>query len=277
MNLAQQKKRATSFLARHHCPPVLLLPNIWDAMSARLFVEAGFDALATTSGGLAWALGYPDGEAAPWSDVVTATARIVRCANVPVTADIEAGYGKTPAEVGAHIAEIIQAGAVGVNLEDGMQGALRNTEDMVARLNGARQAAIREGVPIVVNARCDVFHLQHGVESERLAIAIERCNAYLAAGADCVYPFGLHDPEIIAKLVKAIDGPLNVTGRPGMPDATALERLGVARITIASAPTIVVMDAIQKLASDFRATGGFDMLSAKLHRRDVQRLFEPKG
>jgi 2-methylisocitrate lyase-like PEP mutase family enzyme len=174
MDRAQQQERATSFLARHRGAPVLLLPNVWDAMSAKLFVEAGFDALGTTSGGVAWALGYPDGEAAPWSEVVAATARIVRCANVPVTADIEAGYGQTPAEVGAHVAEIIRAGAIGVNLEDGWRGALRSTNDMIGRLQAARQAAIAEGVPIVLNARCDVFHLQHGDEGERLAIAIER-------------------------------------------------------------------------------------------------------
>ena len=139
-------------------------------MSARLFVEAGFDALATTSGGLAWALGYPDGEAAPWADVVAATARIVRSANVPVTADIEAGYGGAPAEVGAHIAEIIS----GRRSRSEPRGrsrltlALRSTDNMVARLEAARQAANREGVPIVLNARRDVFHLQHGADSERL-------------------------------------------------------------------------------------------------------------
>ena len=98
MDRARQAEMARSFLAQHHTPPVLLLPNAWDALSARLFVAAGFDAVATTSGGVAWALGYPDGEHCPWTEVVAATARIVRSAQVPVTADIEAGYGATPAE-----------------------------------------------------------------------------------------------------------------------------------------------------------------------------------
>src|SRR6185437_3001679 len=114
-----QAKMAEWFLARHRAPPALLLPNAWDAMSARLFVAAGFDALATTSGGVAWALGYPDGEKAPWAEVVAATARIVRATRVPVTADIEAGYGDSPAEVGLHVEQIIRAGVVGINLEDG--------------------------------------------------------------------------------------------------------------------------------------------------------------
>jgi 2-methylisocitrate lyase-like PEP mutase family enzyme len=265
---------AKSFLARHHAPPVLLLPNAWDALSARLFVAAGFDAIATTSGGVAWALGYPDGEHCPWREVIAATERIVRSAQVPVTADIEAGYGATPSDVAAHVAEIIQAGVVGINLEDGLHGPMRSIEDAVARLGAAREAAHEEGVPIVLNARCDVFHLQHGAEDTRLAATVERCKAYLAAGADCVYPFGLRDPATIAKFVKAVDGPVNITGRPGMPDAAALERLGVARITIASAPTLVTMSNIQKIAAELRATGGFEMLTATFRHPDAQKLFQ---
>ena len=176
----------TRFL--HGTAPRPLLPNVWDALSARLFVAAGFDALATTSGGVAWALGYPDGEFAPWAEVVAATARIVRSAQVPVTADIEAGYGATPAEVGAHVAEIIQAGVIGINLEDGLHGPIRSIEDAAARLRAAREAASKEGVPIVLNARCDVFQLQHGEESTRFASTVARCKTYLAAGADAFTP-----------------------------------------------------------------------------------------
>ena len=276
MDRARQAELANSFLARHRAPPVLLLPNVWDALSARLFVAAGFDAVATTSAGVAWALGYPDGEIAPWPEVVAATARIVRSARAPVTADIEAGYGATPAEVGAHVAEIIQAGVAGINLEDGLHGPIRDTEDAAARLRAAREAARKEGVPIVLNARCDIFHLQHGEESTRFAATVERCKTYLAAGADCVYPFGLRDPAIAA-FVKAVGAPVNITGRPGMPDAAALERIGVARITIASAPTLVTMSAIQKLAAELRATGGFELLTATLRHPDAQKLFPKKG
>ena len=277
MDRAQQTAMANSFLARHRAPPVLLLPNVWDALSARLFVAAGFDALATTSGGVAWALGYPDGEFAPWAEVVAATARIVRSAQVPVTADIEAGYGATPAEVGAHVAEIIQAGVIGINLEDGLHGPIRSIEDAAARLRAAREAASKEGVPIVLNARCDVFQLQHGEESTRFASTVARCKTYLAAGADCVYPFGLRDPATIAAFVKAVGGPVNITGRPGMPNAAAFERMGVARITIASAPTLVAMSTIQKLATELRTTGGFEMLTATLRHPDAQKLFKLKG
>lgn len=277
MDRTKQTEMANSFLARHRAPPVLLLPNVWDALSARLFVAAGFNALATTSGGVAWALGYPDGEAAPWKEVVAATARIVRSAGVPVTADIEAGYGTTPAEVGAHVAEIIQVGVVGINLEDGLHGPIRSIEDATARLRAARDAAAKEGVPIVLNARCDIFHLQTGEEHTRFAAAVERCKAYLAAGADCVYPFGLRDPATIAAFVKSVGAPVNITGRPGMPDAAAFERMGVARITIASAPALVAISAIRELAADLRANGGFEKLGATLRHPDVQKLFVTKG
>ncbi|HEY7300717.1 MAG TPA: isocitrate lyase/phosphoenolpyruvate mutase family protein [Xanthobacteraceae bacterium] len=277
MDKAQQINMAAWFRARHHASPVLLLPNVWDAVSARLFVDAGFEALATTSGGVAWALGYPDGERAPWSEVVAATARIVRSAQVPVSADIEAGYGAAPAEVAAHVAEIIDTGVVGINLEDGLHGGIRSIADAAARLSAAREAARKKDVPIVINARCDIFHLQHGEEPPRFDATVERCKAYLAAGADCIYPFGLRDAAIIADFVKAVGAPVNVTGRPGMPDAAALARIGVARITIASAPALVMMSGIQKLAAELRASGSFEMLNAPLRRPDAQKLFQAKG
>lgn len=273
----RQAEAARSFLARHHASPVLLLPNAWDAMSARIFAAAGFDYLATTSAGVAWALGYSDGEIAPWGEVAAATARIVRAAGVPVTADIEAGYGQTPEAVGSHVAEIIRAGVVGVNLEDSHEGSIRDVEDATARLQAAREAARKEGVPIVINARCDIFHRQHGEESVRFDATVARCKAYLAAGADCVYPFGLRDPDLISAFVKAIAAPVNVTGRPGLPNAAAFERMGVARITIASAPTLVTMDAIGKLAADLHSTGSFESLSSPFHHPDAQKLFQAKG
>jgi 2-methylisocitrate lyase-like PEP mutase family enzyme len=243
-------------------------------MSARIFAAAGFSALATTSGGVAWALAYPDGEVAPWAEVVSATARIVRAAQVPVTADIETGYASTPAELAAHVREIIGAGVVGINLEDGLHHtSLRPIDEAVERLRAARAAADREGVPFCINARCDVFLVSGKVDQKLFAEAVERCRAYVAAGADCVYPFGLRDPAAIADFVRAVDAPVNVTGRAGMPDAAALEKLGVARITIASAPTLVAISAIHKMAADLRS-GGFDSLTAAVTRADAQRLFQ---
>ncbi len=160
MNQSEQANKAELFRAMHSGPPLLLLPNAWDAISARIIVAAGFHAIATTSGGVAWALGYADGEAAPWDEVVAATARIARAVVMPVTADIETGYGDTPEAVGRSIGDIIAAGAVGVNLEDGLKTGtppIRSLADATARIRAAREAARAAGVPIVINARTDLY------------------------------------------------------------------------------------------------------------------------
>src|SRR6266853_5788974 len=200
MSAVGQAQQAELFRNKHRGPALLLLPNAWDAMSARVFVAAGFDAIATTSGGLAWSLGYADGEQAPWSEVVAATARIVRVAQVPVTADVEAGYGETPDAVMVSVAEIIQAGAVGVNLEDGTpRGAvpIRSVADAAERIRAAREAARAAAVPIVINARTDLYLRNIGDEISRFEETVERGKAFLAAGADCVYPIGLRDSATI--------------------------------------------------------------------------------
>lgn len=275
MTKADQIKLADEFRARHKRAPVLLLPNVWDPLSARLFEDAGFEALATTSGGVAWALGYPDGEQAPWAEVTAATRRIVRVTRLPVTADIEAGYGETRQAVAEHIEEIIGAGVVGVNLEDGLREppSIRGVDEAAARIRAARDAAQRAGVPIVINARTDLYHLPEVEGRDRFGETIARCRAYLEAGADCVYPFGLRDASVIAAFTKATPAPVNVTGRPGMPSAAELEGLGVARITIASAATLASMCAIRQLAEELRATGRFDVLASTMRHPDAQKLF----
>jgi 2-methylisocitrate lyase-like PEP mutase family enzyme len=270
---SDQKRKAEAFRRLHRSGSPLLLPNVWDPISARLFVEAGFDALATSSGGVAWALGYPDGEVAPWREVIEATRRIARAAQAPVSADIETGYGTTPAEVGEHVGEIIAAGAVGINLEDGLRGALRDTEDAVVRLRAAREAARQADVPIVINARCDAFHVQQTLSDERLAATADRCRRYVEAGADCIYLFGLRDAATIEKLVKIIVAPINVTGRPGMPDLPTLAKIGVARITLAAAPALVAMSDVAKLAGRLRANFDYADLEGVVTRPVAQKLF----
>ncbi|HXP30717.1 MAG TPA: isocitrate lyase/phosphoenolpyruvate mutase family protein [Stellaceae bacterium] len=277
MGKNDQKKLAEAFRRMHHGPHLLLLPNAWDAMSARIFAAAGFEAIATTSGGVAWALGYPDGEQAPWREVAAATARIAGCVDVPVTADIETGYGETSGQVAENVAEIIAAGAVGINLEDGLHGAatpIRDIADAAERIRAARDAASRAGVPIVINARSDLYLRKIGDDASRFAETVRRAEAYAAAGADCFYPFGLRDPATIAALAKAVPLPLNVTGRAGMPGAAELEALGVRRVTIASAPTLMVLSLLRQIAEDLRRTGRFDGLDPALKHPDAQRLFE---
>src|ERR1043165_4404121 len=178
----RQQHLAEAFRRAHRGPPLLLLPNAWDPMSARQFEAAGFGAIATTSGGLAWALGYADGEKAPWREVVAAHERIVRAVRVPVTADIEAGYGETPGAVATSITEILRAGVVGFNLEDGTPRAdmpVRPIEDAVARIRAAREAAAAVGVPAVINARVDLYIKNAGDPAGRFDETVRRAKAYL--------------------------------------------------------------------------------------------------
>jgi 2-methylisocitrate lyase-like PEP mutase family enzyme len=248
-------------------------------MSARQFEVAGFGAVATTSGGVAWDLGYADGEHAPWSEVVAATARIVRAVRVPVTADIEAGYGETPDQVGKSIAEIVATGAVGFNLEDGTPRAdmpVRPIEDAAARIRAARAAATTAGVPMVINARIDLYLKNVGDPASRFDETVKRAKAYLAAGADCIYPFGFIDLDTVARLVKAIDAPVNIVARAGTSPAAELEKIGVARVSIASGATLAVMSLIKKIGEDLRAAGKFDGLEHSMNRPEAQKLFEPR-
>jgi 2-methylisocitrate lyase-like PEP mutase family enzyme len=275
MDQQAQIERAAYFRTLHDRRQVLLLPNAWDAASACVFADLGFAAIATTSGGVAWSLGYPDGEQAPWAEVVAATRRIVRATALPVSADIEAGYGQTPAAVGASVRALIDAGVAGINLEDGVQHrSLRDVEDAARRIAAARTAAQAAGVPIVINARVDVWIVDRDANpAARLADAVHRARAYLAAGADCVYPLGLTDRDTIAALIAAIDAPVNVGAFPGLPDLAELGRLGVARVSTATRLATLALSAAREAARALRSSGRFDALDAPLGYLDMQRLF----
>jgi 2-methylisocitrate lyase-like PEP mutase family enzyme len=275
MNQAEQRVKAELFRAMHHGPRLLLLPNAWDAISARCVVAAGFPAAAPPRGGVAWALGYPDGEAAPWDEVVAATQRIARAVATPVTADIESGYGATPAAVARSIRQIIQAGVVGVNLEDGLRNApapIRTIGDAADRIRAAREAADAAGVPIVINARTDLYIKNIGDEESRFAAAVERGRAYLAAGADCFYPISLRDPETMGRLVTELGAPININVRAGLPNVAELEALGVARASTATALPLMAMGFLRQAAERLHATHRFDAINPAMTHAEAQQL-----
>ncbi len=275
MNHHTQSELAGRFCALHDRRHVLLLPNAWDAGSARLFEDLGFAAIATTSGGVAWSLGYADGEQAPLAEVLAAVRRMVRVTSVPVTVDFEAGYGETPAEVAASVRQVIEAGACGINLEDGVRHEyLRDVDDAAQRIAAARQAAQDAGVPIFINARVDNWIIGGGAsDDERLEDALRRAKAYLAAGADGIYPIALARPEVIAALCARIDAPVNVGAWPGLPDLAGLGRLGVARVSTATRLATIALSAARDAAQGLLGSGCFDGLQASLGHRDMQRLF----
>ena len=266
MAIQDQRARAEAFRRMHDRSRILLLPNAWDAASARIFEDAGYSAVATTSVGVSYIAGYPDGEAIPREDMVTIVRWIARSVRIPVTADIESGFGSGPREVGDTVRMIIEAGAVGINLEDtvhgGEHGTKRQLYDIplaVERIRAARAAAEAAGVPIVINGRTNVYLLGTGEKASRFEHAVRRLNAYREAGADCLYPIGYLDPQTIAALVQAIDGPVNVIGVPGTPPVAELQRLGVARVSTASGPVRVAMTATRKLAAELAHNGTFEI------------------
>src|SRR3954469_7671995 len=279
MDQQQQAAKAEKFRAMHRGPRLLLMANAWDAITARLFEAEGYAAVATTSGGGSGALGYADGEAAPWDEVVGQTARIARAVSVPVTADIEAGFGDTPEAVGRSIADIVRAGAVGVNLEDGLKGPtpMRTVDDAVARIRAAREAARAAGVPIVINARTDLYIKNIGKEASRFDEAVARGRAYLAAGADCFYPITLRDSGTIGRLVQALKAPVNINVRAGWPSVAELEALGVARVTTATQITLMALATTRQIAREIKTTGRFDAIDPAIGHPEMQQLLAPKA
>jgi len=270
--------KAELFRAMHHGPPLLVLPNAWDAVSARIVVAGGYPAVATTSGGVAWALGYADGERAPWDEVVAATARIARAVSVPVTADIESGYGDSTEAVAGSIADIITAGAVGVNLEDGLRDGplpIRPIGEAAERIAAAREAGRAAGVPLVINARTDLYIKNVGDEEGRFDEAVARARAYLAAGADCFYPIALSDMETIGRLAAAVPAPININARAGYPTVAEFEALGVRRISTATQLPLVALGVIRQVIEQMHATHRFDALHAAMTHPEAQHLFAP--
>lgn len=235
MSSQEQKERATLFRRFHQGVPLLVLPNVWDAASARIIEQAGFRAVATTSSGVATALGYPDGQQISREMLIKALARITRVVKCPVTADIESGYGNSIEEILQTVQMVIGTGVVGINIEDSLkhqEKALADLSYQVELIKGLRKLATALDVPFVINARVDTFLLAYGPPESRFEHTVERANAYLQAGADCIYPIGTLEPATIANLVQAINGPINILGSPATLTLPELEQLGVARVSL---------------------------------------------
>jgi 2-methylisocitrate lyase-like PEP mutase family enzyme len=263
MNLDTQRAKAEEFRAMHDRSRILVLPNAWDPMSARVIEEAGARGIATTSAGVAFSVGYPDGEAMPRDEMIAAIARIARVATVPVSADIESGFARDAREVGETVRRVIEAGAVGINLEDAIHGgppALYELETAVDRVRAAREAANSSGVPIVINARTDVYLLSIGESDTRFDHAVRRANAYRKAGADCLFVPRVGRPADIERIVAALDGPLNLLAFPGIPTVAELERLGVARLSVGTWPTLAAMSAVRKIAAELLGAGTYESM-----------------
>lgn len=258
---------AETFHALHHGDRPLLLANAWDAASAAVVESAGAAAVATTSAGVAWSLGVADGNLLGRDPAVALVQRVVDAVSVPVTADIESGFGANAAEVAETVRRILEAGAVGINIEDVSDtddGTLRSTDDQVRRLAAARAAAAGVGVRLFINARIDTYLRGVGDPGGRREATVARALAYLAAGADGIFVPGVVDLTTLADLASAIPAPLNVLVGPGAPPVAELAGVGVRRVSLGSSVAAAAYAVADRAAREIVTSGTYESVRGEL-------------
>jgi 2-methylisocitrate lyase-like PEP mutase family enzyme len=264
--------KAARFRSLHTATPPLRLPNCWDAGSAAIIAAAGAPAIATTSAGLAWSLGFPDGDAVDRDTAIAALARVVKAVDVPVTADIESGFGAAPKDVAETLAAVVEAGAVGVNIEDSVAetpGVLRPIAEQADRCAAAREGA---GADLFINARIDMYLMGIGEEDTRFDATVERAAAYAEAGADGIFVPGVTDPALIEALVKAVRLPLNVMAGPGAPAPSELGKLGVARVSLGGGVAAAAYEVARRATVALLEEDSYDAVAAGVDYGTMQGL-----
>lgn len=261
-SVARQAARAEAFRDLHH-GKILVLPNAWDVPSARVFEDAGFPAVATSSAGVMVSVGYPDGEEIGVKEYASVVGRIARALSVPLSADVVGGFGSTPRAATYSVREVIAQGAIGINVEDFVHETkkLLPLESQLAKVASLQKLKRSMGVPFVINARTDALRFGRGTEEDRMAEAIKRGRAYRDAGADCVYPMGLSDAQAISKYVAALDFPVNVMVRRGLPPVAELARLGVARVSFGPSASYAAMGLLKRASREVLEKGTYDALT----------------
>jgi 2-methylisocitrate lyase-like PEP mutase family enzyme len=263
MDVRVQAEKAERFQKLHAGPHILALPNAWDAASARVLEEAGYPAIATSSAGVAFSLGHPDGQRVSRDEMLAVVGRIARAVRVPVTVDMESGYGTTVKDMVETAKAVIAAGAIGMNLEDVTgddESSHVNVTLQVEKIRAIRDTAASQGVPLVLNARTDIYLMPIGEAATRFERTVERLRAYRQAGADCVFAPGVSDRETIAKLVRAIGAPLNILISSGCPSLAELEKIGVARVSAGSAVMRATLGLVRRIGKELMEKGMYDSL-----------------
>jgi 2-methylisocitrate lyase-like PEP mutase family enzyme len=254
-----QGQKARLLRELHHGTRAVVFPNAWDVASARIVEEAGFPAIATTSAGVANQLGYPDSEKITRDEMIQVITRIARAVQVPVTADMEAGYAKTPDQMYETAKALIESGAVGLNLEDSEEEETRliDLNLQLEKIMALRQASQDFGVPLVLNARTDAYWWKGAKPESRMKETVARANAFRAAGADCIFIPGMYDPGEIKAFLRESPGPLNILAIPTAPSIPELEAVGVRRVSIGSGGYRAALGLMRKLALQLRDEGTY--------------------
>jgi 2-methylisocitrate lyase-like PEP mutase family enzyme len=280
MNIAAQAQKAEQLRKLHRGPRILVLANAWDVASARIVEELGYPAIATTSAGVAAALGYPDGQYISRDEMLDVVARIAAAVRVPVTADFESGYGTTVEHMADTARALVSAGAVGLNFEDVTghdESSLVELGLQVKKIQTLREVSTALGVPLVINARTDIYLIPIGPAETRFDRTVERLRAYRRAGADCVFAPGLTDAATIAKLVKAVDAPLNILANAVAPCIPELEKLGVARVSTGSGLMRAALGHARRVAKNLAETGTYSaLLDGAVPFAEIEQLMSRK-
>jgi len=271
----EQRKKADALRALHAAPEPLVLVNVWDPGSARIIEDLGFPAIATTSAGIAFSKGLPDGQKISPEQMMAAVAEIAQALNVPVTADAEAGYGNSPEDAAETARNVVMAGAVGMNFEDATGRAEQLLFDLalqVERIHAIRESAAEMRVPLVLNARTDVYLLQIGDPAKRYDETLKRLQAYRDAGADCVFAPGVRDAETIRRLISDLRCPLNILAGPGSLSIAELAALGVKRISLGSGPMRAALGMLRRLGQEVRAEGTYSNMGDAPSHAEMNQL-----
>lgn len=270
-----QMAKAKSLRALHDTG-MLILPNAWDAGSAVVIEQAGAKVIATTSGGISWSAGRPDGQRLTRAEMIEHVRRIVAAVNIPVTADVEGGYGPGAEDVEATVTAVIAVGAVGLNIEDSQAPGdpLFDVAAQARRLRAARSAAGRAGLPeLLINARTDVFLFGIGAPEGRLEDVLVRSSAYAEAGADSLFVPGLADLDVLTALVKASPLPINAMAGPGGPAIAEFESAGVRRVSVGTAISQAAYSVAARAATELLTRGTYTELEGALDFGSLNRMF----
>ena len=261
-----QKKKAEVFLSLHKGPALLVLPNIWDPLGARILEAKGYPAVATASAAVSASLGYADGENISRATLISVISRIAQSVQIPVTADIESGYGSTLKALRETIRQVISAGAVGINIEDssGDGKTLRSVDEQTERIAAVREVADRQGIHLVINARVDSYLSKSFTTSEaRMEDAVTRAQAYAGAGADCIYPIGPGDADTVKEIRRGISSPLNILAGPLAAPLAVFQEIGINRISFGPHIFRSCVKKFSDIVDALKENGGYEVFADK--------------
>ncbi len=277
--MKSQGEKAEEFRSLHRGKQMLILPNCWDVPSARVFEDSGFAAIATSSAGMMVSLGYPDGESIDFQEFLSAIRRISKVIALPLSVDIVAGFGPSTDRVLDTVRSVVEAGAVGINLEDLIHrtNALYPTQSQVEKIRAIRSLANKIGVPVVINARTDALRYAQGDEKARFDEAVRRAKAYRDSGADCVYPMGMVAKDAISEFVKLLAFPVNVMVRKDLPPVRELEAIGVSRLSFGPSASYAAMGLLKRASKEILERGTYEALTqGAISFDELNALARPK-